>query len=505
MTISSPWAALADVLQPPDGDRRELATPVTLAAHLDPHGYQVRAHLQVMGDKIAELHASIFDRLMLNTPPQVSKSTTAVEWGAFWWLALVPTARVIVGSYGDDLAIRRGRNVRRLIERHGYRYGLHLEPGSRRAHDWTLVSGGGIRSVGIGSGITGFDGDVIFIDDPVRSRKDADSQTKRDDTYNWYSADLLSRQQPGLKIVLVQTPWHPDDLRARVLQDEGIRTNGGRWEVVVMPALCTDPKTDPLGRADGEPLPHPKITEGDTGALLKHWLNIRASVAARDWQSLWQCDPKPPEGALLSWQLLRERRWYEAGRGPICPDHKTVAVAVDPSGGGRDTAGIIGGYLGTDDRLHYTHDRSGVMASEQWARVACELAMETQADRFIVERNYGGDMATLVIRTAWDALRRERPAQFGLMVPRIVSVVARRGKLLRAEPIAQQWVEGRCGTAAYLPDLESEWATWQTGGDSPGRIDASVHMAWSLLPIPGSGESSMMGAQLLSETNLLGW
>lgn len=502
--MTTPWAALADRIDPTERPHPELADPVTLAHHLDPYGYQVRPHLRVIGTELAALERGDFDRLLLNTPPQVGKSVSAVEWAAFWWLIAHPKARIVIGSYGDDLAIRRGRGVRRLVERFGASYKLTLEAGSRRAHDWTLNSGGGIRSVGVGSGITGFDADVIFIDDPVRSRKDADSLTKREDIHNWYSADLLSRQQPGLRVVLVQTPWHPDDLRARVLQEEGDRANGGRWRVVVMPALCTHPDTDPLGRSVGDPLPHPKIGEGDTAALLAYWLNIRSSVAARDWQALWQCDPKPPEGALLSWALLRERRFYEPGRAGVSPP-KTVAVSVDPSGGGRDTAGIIGGYLGTDDRLHYTHDRSGVMSSEAWGRAACELAADTGADRIIYEQNYGGDQVRLVIRTSWEALRREQPDRFGVMVPRLVPVVARRGKLLRAEPIAQQWVEGRAGTAAYLPDLESEWATWQVGGDSPGRIDASVHMAWSLLPVPGSGVSSTVGAGLLAEAQLLPW
>jgi hypothetical protein len=502
--MTTPWAALADRIDPTERPHPELTDPVTLAHHLDPYGYQVRPHLRVIGTELAALERGDFDRLLLNTPPQVGKSVTAVEWAAFWWLILHPKARIVIGSYGDDLAIRRGRGVRRLVERFGASYKLTLEAGSRRAHDWTLNSGGGIRSVGVGSGITGFDADVIFIDDPVRSRKDADSLTKRDDIHNWYSADLLSRQQPGLRAVLIQPPWHPDDLRARVIAEEGDRANGGRWRVVVMPALCTIPDSDPLGRAVGDTLPHPKIGESDTTALLAYWLNIRSSVAARDWQALWQCDPKPPEGALLSWALLRERRCYEPGRGGCAPP-KTVAVAVDPSGGGRDTAGVIGGYLGTDDRLHLTHDRSGVMSSEAWGRAACELAADTGADRIIYETNYGGDQVRLVIRTSWEALRREQPDRFGVMVPRLVPVVARRGKLLRAEPIAQQWTEGRVVTATYLPDLESEWATWQQGADSPGRIDASVHLAWSLLPVPASGVSSTVGAGLLAEAQLLPW
>lgn len=498
------WAgALADRADPP-AVRPELSTPVRLAHHLDA-GYEVRGHLLTIGAELAALEAGTFDRLLLNTPPQVGKSRTAVEWGAFWWLCKHPAAHIVVGCYGDDLAVKRGKAIRRLVELYGAGYGLTIERGSAAMKDWQLTSGGGVRSVGVGSGITGHPADLILIDDPTRSRADADSQVKRDTVHDWYSADLLSRQSPGCPVVLIQTPWHPDDLRARVIQEEGDQTTGGRWRVVIMAALCEQPDTDPLQRKLGDPLPHPKIPAGNTSALLRHWHGLRGSVSARDWRALWQCDPKAPEGALVTWQLLRERRCYEPGRQPCAPA-QTVAVAIDPSGGGRDTAGVIGGYLGTDGRLHITHDRSGVMPSDEWARRACELAADTGADRIVYEKNFGGDMVLLTIRTAWDALRREEPDRFGALVPRLVAVSARRNKMLRAEPIGQQWKEGRIVTAAYLPDLESEWATFMPGStDSPGRIDASVYLAYELLPVPASGGASMIGAGVLADTDLLGW
>jgi terminase large subunit-like protein/LAGLIDADG DNA endonuclease family protein len=858
-------------------DRAALIDPTTLAAHLDP-AYRVRPHLRVIGVEMAALERGDFRRLMINTPPQCGKTRTTVEWGAFWWLVLHPGHHVVIGSYGDDLAVRRGEAIRRLVVLHGARFGLRLEHGSMSKKDWTLTTGGGVRSVGVGSSITGFAADALWVDDPTKSRQEADSAKYRKAVADWYSADLLTRRAPGAPVVLVQcivasmrvltgdgrwtnvedvragdtvvslapnmtdlvtakvsdarpsgydstvtvktdrltlqtnrghpfavlrrgqgrpnandiewvkagdltvgdlvvtakalpddyvandqlpdgsdvdeqrawllgyllgdgwvtahkrknqrgqptsyavcmartkskrpekadlderaralleawsssrvyadrsgawrtdwnaggrvltalgygkgargkrvpdcvwdwsvearrafikgyveadgslsytptvrpggetwtvgsvnedllrdirdlsltcgvrpapvfrnkpytnqpphspvpitttlytlrltfsqdvaegrgsikrydhpsprhlryervtsvqqgpilsvydltvegtgtfvaegfvthnTPWHPDDLRARVLAQEGRVEDGGRWRVVVMPALCTDPAGDPLGRQAGDPLPHPKVAEGDRDALLAHWAEARATSTARDWSALYQCDPKPAEGTLLRWDTLRERRCYAFGSPSApCAQAQTVAVAVDPSGGGRDTAGIVAGYLGTDDRLYLTHDRSGVMPSEAWGRTACELAVEVDADRFVIEVNYGGDQATLVLRTAWEALRREDPARFGLLVPRIVAVRARRGKLLRAEPIAQQWVEDRVRTAAYLPELEQEWVSWVPGPDSPGRIDASVHLAYELLPVPQSGAPSAAGADLLTQANLLPW
>src|SRR5699024_7974102 len=120
---------------------------------------------------------------------------------------------------------------------------------------------------------------------------------------------------------------------------------------------------------------------------------------------------------------------------------------------------------------------------------SCELAAAINAEVIVVEKNYGGDMARNVIRSAWDALARERSqdGRFTGLAPQVKLVTAKRGKLLRAEPVAQQLVEDRVRLGAALPELEEEWASWQpTDPDSPGRIDASCYLVYAVLPVPGA-------------------
>lgn len=524
-------------LAQPDADKPYLRDPVSLAAYLDP-SYKVRAHVEVIGRELAALERGEFSRLSVDMPPQCGKTITTVVWGAFWWLVKHPTAHVMVVCYGEALAVKRGRAVRKLVMEYGAQFGLFLDPSSHAAVDWSLTTGGTMSCFGIRSGITGNPADVCWIDDPHRSRKEADSATIRHDVHNAYSGDIQSRLAPDAPIVLVATRWHDDDLTGHVWANEGKQADGGPWRVIHMPALCTDPETDPLGRGAGDPLPHPKVDDGDVDRLRRHWEGKRRGSTVRDWASLYQGDPRPAEGALLTRDLLRERRCYQHGSpvGPCCIEVKMAAVAVDPSGGGRNTAGIVGGYLGTDDRLYLTHDRTDVLPSDQWAREASILAAEIDADRVCIERNFGGDLATLAVRTAWDALSREakrdghvwrraavgekgekRPgvegrwlkvdgAIFNRLCPRIVEVSAKKGKLLRAEPIAQQFTEDRIRFARALPETEDEWATWQVGSsDSPGRIDASVYLAYELLPVPQSGETSAVSAGALASANLLPW
>lgn len=469
----------------PLADKDALVDPLTLAMYLDKRIVS-RPHLRVISDAIAGLSKDGGDRILITTPPQVGKTQIAI-WGIFWWLCRNPAARVIIGSYGTLLATKRGRAIRKLVQEHGYRYGLELEQGVGAANDWQLKSSGGVRSAGIGAGITGEPGNFALIDDPVKGRVEADSPAIREKAWNWWSGDLNSRLSPSAPVLLVMTRWSDDDLAARLLADEGTIEEGGRWRVVCMPAIAVPEDRprgvfpDGLGRQPGEPLSHPRIATSDRNRLLRHWEDKKRTSTPRDWGALYMGNPKPVEGALIDREILRQRRCFK-------PDTVAIkhSVAVDPSGGGRDTAGIVAGYLGADRRAYLTHDRSGRMPTEQWAETACLLAYETGADDMVVESNYGGDMARRVVRAAWKDLVGRGLIPPGVLPPNLRMVHAHKGKLLRAEPIAQQIVLDNVRFAAPLPELEEEWATWQpTSTTSPGRIDASVHLVLGLLPIAG--------------------
>jgi hypothetical protein len=477
--VKSAAAAAQDVVM---GLQVRMApTPTQLAALLE-RSYRVRKHLTVIGEAFAAAENKTVDRVIITAPPQCGKSETAARWGPFWWLTKHPEHKVALVSYGDSLAVKHSRAIRRFVTTHGSRFGLELRTGSGSAHDWEMSSGGGMRAVGVESGLTGHPGDIVIIDDPLKDRQDAESMRMRDLVWDCYSGTIIPRLSPRAPIIIIATRWHPDDLIGRVLAAEGSTADGGRWHVVHLPAMATAPD-DVLNRQLGDPLPHPKIRENDKIELLRHWQDKRKTVTPRDWAALYQGDPRPVEGALIDGAILQQRRHFDPQAKPV-----RVAVAVDPSGGGRDAAGIIAGWLGDDAKLYWSHDKTGRMPSDQWARAACQLAHDIGADVCICEQNYGGDMAKLVLRTAWQSLARENAGsgQDWGMPPMIKMVHSRRGKMLRAEPVAQQIMEDRVRFSAYLPELEHEWATWVVGGDSPGRIDASVHLAFALLPPPGA-------------------
>ncbi|GGZ23404.1 hypothetical protein GCM10010387_15700 [Streptomyces inusitatus] len=462
-----------------------LRDPATLARALDPT-YRMRPHLKVISDALVGLRNGDYDRLMVFTPSQVGKSTTVAEWFPFWWLCHHGEDRVAVTSYSDDLAMRRGKAIRRYIAEHGHEYDLALLAGSAAAQDYDTTKGGGVRSVSIGSGLTGFDVNLLVVDDPHKDRADAESPRAREHVHDWWSSAALKRLQPDRNAVaVVQTRWHPDDFSGRRLEEEGRLEDGGRWKVIHLPAIANPSKfgPDPLGREDGEPLPHPKIPTRQRRKLIAWWDDVKKTSTVRDWHAMAQGDPQPAEGALVSRDLLRMIR--DPG---TTVEPQKIAVSIDPSGGGRDTAGIIGGFLGDDSRVWVTHDLSGPMSSAEWSSVACMLAHETNASVIFVEWNFGRDMCELAIRTSWEMLQREGMIPETVLMPLIDPVRAKQGKLLRAEPVAQQMVQDRVRLRGAFTDLENEWATWQpTDPDSPGRIDASCVLVYGLIPEANKG------------------
>ncbi len=148
------------------------------------------------------------------------------------------------------------------------------------------------------------------------------------------------------------------------------------------------------------------------------------------------------------------------------PELDRVVVAVDPAvsaGSQSDNTGII--VVGKKDNQGFVlADYSVKAAPLVWARRAVEAYHHFKADRIIAEANQGGDLVESMIRTVDPSIAYK-------------SVHATRGKLVRAEPIAALYEQGRVFHCTHLSDLEDEMCTYNGTGKSPDRLDALV---WGL-------------------------
>jgi predicted phage terminase large subunit-like protein len=239
-------------------------------------------------------------RLMLFMPPRHTKTEKVTVRYPAWRLEKNPELRVILGAYNQDLANKFSRKMRRIVESR-----LNLSRDLKQVKEWELPEGGGVRAAGVKSGITGYGADLVMIDDPIKSRAEAESKTYRKRVIDWYTDDLYSRLEPNAAIVLTMTRWHTDDLAGWLLQEA---ENGGeQWEVLSLPALAED--DDPLGREPGEALCPARY---DQEALLR----IKDTRSAQSWSSLYQQNPIASEGTVfdVDWFTRIEERAPEGLR-----------------------------------------------------------------------------------------------------------------------------------------------------------------------------------------------
>ena len=269
---------------------------------------------------------------MIFMPPRHSKSETVTVHYSAWRLERERKLNIILGSYNQKLANRFSRRIKRVAEGQ-----MELSKERRASEEWETEEGGGVRAVGVGAGVTGFGAGLIMIDDPVKNRAQAESQTYRENTWDWFNDDIYTRLEPGGAIILIQTRWHDDDLAGRLLK-EMEEPGAEQWEVVCLPALAEgDGEKRSGGEGEGKECGSPRTSKGvdvtagsrhdsrqDAGATNSDPLNrlpgqalcpdrydeetlhgIRRKLGAYSFAALYQQRPIPQEGALF------KRKWFK--------------------------------------------------------------------------------------------------------------------------------------------------------------------------------------------------
>ncbi len=273
-----------------------------------------------------------YDILIVETPPQHGKSFTLTEAFPSWYFGKHPEGRVIEVSYNSDTAERFGRRNKEKVEAHGAAlFGIGLGTITKNG-EFNIVcngilTGGQMLSRGILSGITGNPADLVIIDDPIKTREEADSQTHRNKVWNEWLNSIKSRLAAHAKVILIMTPWHEDDLRARILATEKNVTR------IRIPVEAEE--NDPLGRTVGDAL-CPEL--GKDNAWLKQFKEsylASAEGGARAWAALYQCNPRIEGGNIV------KRSWWKYYDPDEIMQFATEMISVDATFKDKDTSDFV--------------------------------------------------------------------------------------------------------------------------------------------------------------------
>jgi hypothetical protein len=292
---------------------------------------KLAAHHQFLCEKLQGIDDGTIPNLMVLMPPGSAKSTYSDIVFVPWFMARKPRRNTILASYATEIAMKQGRRARQLVKSRSFQrlMDVGLVADNRAAHQWTLDNGSEFMAGGLLSGLTGNRGALGVLDDPIKGRKEAESETVRNSTWDAYIDDFCSRLIPGAPQVIIQTRWHEDDIAGRILPEgwdgeSGVfRGRDGRvWHVICLPAIA-DRADDPLGRQIGETL-------WPEWFSLEHWEPFKLN--RRTWSSLYQQKPAPAEGTYF------QKAWFRRYRPGSQPARLNYYITSDHAPSGADNA-----------------------------------------------------------------------------------------------------------------------------------------------------------------------
>lgn len=176
-------------------------------------------------------------------------------------------------------------------------------------------------------------------------------------------------------------------------------------------------------------------------------------------------------GAMWTRALLDEHRkkWTDK-----IPEMQRLVVAIDPAAKRSEDedetseTGIIVAGIGTDGHGYVIDDRTCRLGPHGWAKVAVAAYDRYEADCIIAEINNGGEMVSEIIK----AVRATVPVEV---------VHASRGKVVRAEPVAALYEQGRVSHIGQFPALEDQLVTFTPFGiEGDGGSDRADALVWAL-------------------------
>ncbi len=231
-------------------------------------------HIEKSGDRDYKI-------LIVTVPPRHGKSQQcSIDFPA-WYFGRNPVGEIIAASYSAELAQDFGSKTRNKVDSPSYKMifpGTVLRDDEKARGRWRTDKGGSYVAVGVGGPITGRGAKILFIDDPIKNREEAESQVYRDKVWGWFTSTAFTRLSPGGVVIIILTRWHADDLAGRILDNQELAK---RTKVMKFPAIANQ---DGTHRKKGEAL-------WPTRYPLSALEEIKSTIGPYDFASLYQCSP----------------------------------------------------------------------------------------------------------------------------------------------------------------------------------------------------------------------
>lgn len=368
-------------------------------------GYTFPAHLQPLVDVLERVAQGESVRLVVSAPPRHNKSST-IQHACVWLMSQYPGLKVGVISYNATSAMAMSREARRVA------VGARLKFGAADALEyWELANGSSFSAVGFGGTLTGQGFHLVIVDDPVKNREEAESETFREKRYEGFVADIFTRRQPRTQrqtsFIVVATRWHIDDLSGRLI--------GKGWPCINIPAF----------NEKGEAL-------WPAGFPAEELRELEAELGPYNFASLYMGQPRPRGDSVFG-----DTHYYDEL----------------PKSGYRVSIGADFAYT---SKTHSDYSAAVVLYHANGKSYVAEVVRERmkieefRAKLGVLQLKHGGKITAFVAHTEKGSVEMLNPPDRDMPI-RAEAVPAVADKFTRAQPVAAAWRAGK----VLMPSLDA--------------------------------------------------
>ncbi len=325
--------------------------------------FVVRKHHKQIARALERVLSGKCRRLLISIPPRYGKTELAVKNFIAHGLSLNPAAKFIHLSASDALAFDNSEGTKDIVQSPEYRRlfpDVRIKKSTDSKKKWYTTAGGGVYATGAAGQVTGFGagtrtdetdeieewldellitigqkrkfGGALIIDDAIKP-DDADADIKRMRVNRRWNSTIKSRlNSRDTPVIVIMQRLHPMDLIGYLKATEGLASEGGEWEELVLPALGVN------DAGELEALDPSMHTVED----LKKMRDNADEEVRIAFQRQYQQNPKPREGLLFPDSDLK---YYNPKEILVEKLSEYRHTHIDPADKGGDSLCAIVGYL----------------------------------------------------------------------------------------------------------------------------------------------------------------
>jgi predicted phage terminase large subunit-like protein len=179
-------------------------------------------HVEAMCFALQEVAEARERNLLMTLPPRYLKSETVSVAFTAWVLGHHPEKKILVASYGQELAAKLARDFRRAVESEWYQRlfpAMRIDERRNTALEVETTRRGCRKAISPGGAVTGFGADITIVDDLAKA-EDAQSESARRAVREFYSR--MNDKANGA-FVVVQQRLHEDDFAGHLIASQQFR------------------------------------------------------------------------------------------------------------------------------------------------------------------------------------------------------------------------------------------------------------------------------------------